>query len=91
MLDEISAGNLRLEAIKPTDLPEELRTLSKDDLKGKIEQAQNERGKLQKEVAALSKERDAYIQAETKRMASKGGTDSFDQKVADIIRREAGR
>ena len=44
---------------------------------------------VQKEIDEVSKKRDAYIQAENKRLAAEGKGDSFDEKVAQTIRKQA--
>jgi hypothetical protein len=46
---------------------------------------------LQKEVQALAKTRESYIQAENKRLAEAGKGDGFDEKVAETIHQQAER
>jgi uncharacterized protein (UPF0335 family) len=44
---------------------------------------------VQKEIDELAKKRDAYLQAENKRLAAAGKGDGFDEKVAKTIRQQA--
>jgi len=44
---------------------------------------------LQKDIEELTKKRDAYIQAENKRLSAAGKGDGFDEKVAQTIRQQA--
>ena len=56
-----------------------------------MKEAQTERAELQKKVVELSKERDAYIAAENKRLAAQGKGDAFDAKVAETLRAQAAK
>ena len=91
LLDGLAANEIKLEAIDQTQLPSEWQRLSKDELKVRVEKTRNDRLALQKQVDQISKKRDAYIQAETKRLAAAGKGDSFDEKVASTIREEAAK
>jgi hypothetical protein len=44
---------------------------------------------VHKEIDELAKKRDAYLQAESKRLAVAGKGDGFDEKVAQTIRQQA--
>jgi Mg-chelatase subunit ChlD len=89
LLDALARNDLKVEDIQPKNLPAELQKLSGDELRGRIEKAQKDRAALQNEIAEVSKERDAFIQAETKRLAAAGKGDGFDEKVAQTIRKQA--
>lgn len=89
LLDEIANSGLKLEEIESKNLPEDLKNLNKSELKGRIEALQNERNSIQKEIATLNSQREAYIKAETKRLEEKSPGESFDQKVAEMMRRQA--
>ncbi|MEW6306737.1 MAG: VWA domain-containing protein, partial [Verrucomicrobiota bacterium] len=84
-------GGVKLESVKMDELPEELRKLSADELKAHVEKQQKQRAALQAEVMALSKQREAFLAAERKRLAASSKGDSFDEKVAETVRAQAAR
>jgi Mg-chelatase subunit ChlD len=91
LLDALAKNELKLEAIDRKKLPGELQNLSRAEMEARIEKTRQERSALQKEIEEISKKRDAYIQAENKRLAAAGKGDSFDEKVAQTIREQAGK
>jgi hypothetical protein len=90
LLDAVNRGDLKLAELKKEELPAELRKLSKDELKAYVDKKQSERMELQKKLKDLLAQRDAYIQAEKKRLHG-GKKDAFDEKVAETIRAQAAR
>ena len=60
-------------------------------MEARIAKTRAERDSLQKEVQALAKTRESYIQAENKRLAEAGKRDGFDEKVAETIHQQAER
>jgi hypothetical protein len=91
LLDAINTGKVKLESVKKDDLPADLQKLDDKQLKAEIDKRQAARAKVQAEIQKLSKDRDDYIVAEKKRLATGGKQDSFDQKIADTIHTEAAR
>jgi Mg-chelatase subunit ChlD len=91
LLDSMANNQVKLEALDLKQLPSDWQSLSRDELKTRIEKTRSDRLALQKQVEEVSKKRDAYIQAETKRLAAAGKGDSFDEKVASTIREEAAK
>jgi hypothetical protein len=91
LIDNINSGKLKLEAVDKKNLPVELQKLSDADLKARVEQQQATRAALQGQIKELSVKRDAFIEAEEKRLAASGRADSFDAKVAETIREQAQR
>ena len=89
LLDMLSEKKITLEKVKKEELPEELRKLSTDELKAHVEKMQKERAELQKRITELSKERDAYISAERKKLAKAGKGDGFDEQVSKSLRSQA--
>ena len=89
LLDAIAEKKITLDAVKKDELPEELRKLSADELKAHVEKMQKERGELQKRITELSKQRDAYVEAERKKLAKAGKGDGFDEKVSQSLRAQA--
>jgi len=89
LLDAIAEKKVTLDKVKKEELPEELRKLSPDELKAHVEKMQKERAELQKRINELSKERNAYIDAERKKLAKEGKGDGFDEKVSESLRAQA--
>ena len=91
LLDALANKEVRLDAIDKKDLPKEFQKLTKQEMEARIAKTRAERDSLQKEVQNLSKKRDAYIEAENKRLAEAGKGDGFDEKVAETIHQQAER
>ena len=89
LLDAIAEKKVTLDKVKKDELPEELRKLSPDELKAHVEAKQKERAELQKRITELSKERDAYVGAERKKLAKAGKGDGFDEQVSKSLRTQA--
>mgnify|MGYP001357018186 CR=1 FL=1 len=90
LIDALKGGKMKLEDVKAKDLPESLRNLSQAELKAYVAKQQEERETIQKRIAELVRERDAYVQAERKKLAAAGKADSFDEQVAKTLRKQAG-
>ncbi len=91
LLDALASNEVKLESIDKKDLPAEFQKLTKQEIEARIAKTRGERDNLQKEVQELAKKRDAYIQAENKRLAEAGKGDGFDEKVAETIHQQAER
>ena len=91
LLDALASGRLKLAEVKQEQLPVELQKLNEVELKAAIEKKQKERAELQAQIAKLSKQREEYLAAERKRLAAAGKTDSFDEKVAQILHSQAAK
>jgi len=91
LLDALANNKIKLDAIDRKDLPQEFQKLTKQEMEARIAKTRTERDSLQKEVQDLAKKRDAYIQAENKRLAEAGKGDGFDDKVAETIHQQAER
>jgi Mg-chelatase subunit ChlD len=89
LLDALASNALKPEEIDQKKLPSEFQKLSPKEMNARIAKTREERATLQKEIEGLSKKRDAYIQAENKRLADAGKGDGFDEKVAQTIRQQA--
>jgi Mg-chelatase subunit ChlD len=89
LLDALANNELKLESIDQQKLPSEFQKLSREEIEARIAKTREERATVQKEIDEVSKKRDAYIQAENKRLAEAGKGDGFDEKVAQTIRKQA--
>ena len=75
--------------VKKDELPASLQALSPAEREKQVKAKVEERAKLQQQVAALSKERDTWLQKEEARLAAAGKGDGFDQQVLEAIRTQA--
>lgn len=91
LIDSLASNEVKLEAIDQKQLPAEWQKLSEKEVKNRVEKTRTERTALQKQIEEVSKKRDAFIQAENKRLAAAGRGDSFDEKVAETLRQQAAR
>jgi len=91
LLDALSSNEVKLESIDKKDLPAGFQKLTKEEIEGRIAKTRAKRDSLQNEVQELAKKRDAYVQAENKRLAEAGKGDGFDEKVAETIHQQAER
>jgi len=91
LVDALNDKSLKLDDIDQKQLPAELQKLDRDELQTRIAKSRDERADLQKQIAELSKKREAYIQAENKRLASEGKGDAFDQKVTETLHAQAAK
>ena len=89
LIDALASNEVKLESIDKANLPAEFQKLSREEIQTRIAKTQSERAAVQKEIDEVSKKRDAYIQAENKRLAAEGKGDSFDEKIAETIRKQA--
>jgi len=91
LLDALNNKEVELASVDRSQLALELKDLPKVELESRVKKAQTERAELQKKVQELSKERDEYIAAENKRLATAGKGDAFDAKVAETLRSQAAK
>src|SRR4029077_10792566 len=91
VLDALAKNQVKLDAIDKKNLPKEFEKLTKQEIETRIAKTRAERDSLQKEVQDLAKKREAYVQAENKRLVEAGKGDGFDEKVAETIHQQAER
>jgi Mg-chelatase subunit ChlD len=82
LLQGIDNGTVKLDEVKPEELPEELRGLSPADRKQEIEKRQAQRRQIRAEIMQLSKDREEFIKKER---AKSGQRNSFDSVVAEAL------
>ena len=91
LLDALASNEVKIESLDKKDLPAEFQELTKEEMETRIAKTRAERDTSQREVQELAKKRDAYIQAENKRLTEAGKGDGFDEKVAETIHQQAER
>ncbi|HKQ75151.1 MAG TPA: vWA domain-containing protein [Blastocatellia bacterium] len=84
-LQSLENGTVKLEDVKPEELPEELRSLSPTDRKQEIEKRQAQRKQIRAEITQLSKDREEFIKKER---AKSGARNSFDSVVAEALKEQ---
>jgi hypothetical protein len=89
LLDALKDGKVTLDKIDRNQLPEDLRKLDDAQLKARVEELRVQRAEFLKKIAELSRQREAFLAAEQKRLAAAGKGDSFDEKVVETLRAEA--
>jgi hypothetical protein len=72
-----------------SELPAPLQALAPTAREEVVKQKLEERQKLQKKIAELSIERDAYVAKENERRATSGKDDGFDAKVREAVKNQA--
>lgn len=91
LLNDVKEGSVKLESVKDEELPAEMRTLGKEERAKYVAEKQKERDALNAKLGDLTRQRATFIEQETKRLASAGKGDSFDEKVAEIVNTQADR
>ncbi|HYE18491.1 MAG TPA: vWA domain-containing protein [Tepidisphaeraceae bacterium] len=91
LIDGIANGKLKLADMKDEQLPPDMRKMSPQEREAFVAGKQKGRAEIQARIAELSKERQAFVEAETKKKLAEAGkaADSFDQKVAETLVRQA--
>jgi len=86
----VAGGRLRLEDLEKSRLPADLRDLSPEALKARIEALVKEREDFRKELSDLQEKRAKFL-ADAAKGAAAGGKSSFDLEVAKALRAQAAR
>ena len=79
LVDLITEDEAALQTVKQSDLPKDLQGKSSAELKTYIKQKKDERADIQKEIETLAKQRQAYMDAESKKSNDAG--DDFGQAI----------
>jgi hypothetical protein len=85
LLDAIKGGKVKLEDLKESELPEELKKLKPKEREEYLDKIAKKRSALTKEALELDKKRNAYI----RKKISEKGKDSFDNQVLEALRKQA--
>lgn len=91
LIDAIDGGKVKLEDVKAEDLPEDLRKMSKEDLKKHIDKKRTEREEMRKKLAELNKKRDTHVSEERKKMAEKSGEKTLDEVMEKTVKEQAAK
>ena len=86
LVNDWAVGTVKLSDIKPEQLEGDLKGLKGEKLEAKLKEKKAKRDKLQKEVAELTKKRDAFIKSAQEKGGKEKAKDSFDTKVSEILK-----
>jgi hypothetical protein len=90
LVDAVNNRSVKLEELKPSELPENLRNMNEKDQHEYLEQKSRDREHLQMKIQDLSKRRDTYVDAKMKQSGKK--TDSaFDAQVLNTLKEQGKR
>ncbi|MFN0244373.1 MAG: vWA domain-containing protein [Planctomycetota bacterium] len=88
LVDGSRSGEIKLDAVKAGDLPTELRKLSKAELQKHVDTTWTQRSELQKQIAELGNQRQAFVNAQMLKSAL-DPSKSFDFVLRNAIRAQA--
>lgn len=87
LVDAHTNGKLDLESVEEEQLPESMRVMSKEERQHHVEQAAAERKKIQEDIKLLSKQRDAYVTAERRKL-SKESVNTVEDALIAAVRKQ---
>jgi hypothetical protein len=89
LVEDYEDGVVDLAGLSEEELPDELKNLTDDELRIRVEGRVAERSALNGEMASLVEERDSWIATELERASAERGEDGFDLEVARTVRAQA--
>jgi hypothetical protein len=89
LIDQLASGSVKLSDLKDEQLSPEMRKMTKEEREAYVAAKQKERAAIQAKIAELSKARANYLDEERKRLAASGKADAFDEKVNEMLSKQA--
>jgi Mg-chelatase subunit ChlD len=89
LLQSIENGSVKLESINPAELPEELQALDPAQRAAEVEKRLAQRREIRSRILELSKQRDAFVDAERRKQNSK--EEGFDSVVSKTLKAQITR
>jgi hypothetical protein len=87
LVDDVASGRVDLASVPQAELPASIAALPPAEQRAAVEQTVEKRAELQRQIADLGRERDAFIEAEVK---ESGGADaSLDVQIYEAVREQA--
>jgi Mg-chelatase subunit ChlD len=86
LVDNIKAGNVKLDELKTEQLPPEMQKLTMAERKAYLAKVDGERAKLQAEALDLNRKRSDHISQELRKNS---GASGFDAEVMEMLREQA--
>lgn len=87
LVDDVASGRVDLAAVPQAELPASIAALPPAAQPAAVAQTAEKRAELQRQIAKLAAERDAYLEAEVK--ASGGADASLDVQIYEAVRDQA--
>jgi hypothetical protein len=84
LVDDVASGRVDLAAVPSADLPASIAALAPAEQRALLAETAEKRDELQRQIATLARERDAYIENEIE--AKGGAAASLDQQISDPVR-----
>ncbi len=88
LVDAEKEGKVDLDNIDEKELPEKMRTMSKDERKNHIKQISGKRKEIQQEILMLSKQRNDFVTKEKSKQAKKN-VNTMEEALTTAIRSQA--
>ncbi len=89
LIEDYEDGKITLDALEEDKLPEELKGLTKEEQKARLDTLVAERQKLNADMEELVKKRDAFLKEDAEKRAKESPDDAFDVQVRETIRKQA--
>jgi len=91
LVDAVKEKRADVTKLAEDELPAEMKKMTQDERKKYVEKKNEERGKIQAQIARLNGERQKYVEAEMKKLAAQTGKETFDAAVITAIREQAAK
>jgi hypothetical protein len=86
LVDAVREDEKKLDKLKVTDMPKEIRSLSRAEQKQYLQKKQQERSDLQQRIQDIAKKRDSYVEEQKKKSGST--KDAFDSEVLKTLKEQ---
>jgi hypothetical protein len=90
LVDARKKGKVKLEEMKPADLPEPMKALPPPARAAYVEKLEKDRAEIQTKIQALNQERQKFVAAEQKKNAS-DGTQTLDSARVESVRTQGAK
>lgn len=90
LVDKVEKDKNYITSIREEELPAELKGKSKDEINKIVAQKSADRDKIQKEIEVLAKQRQSYIDAETKKRGNSEGDDlgkAIEKSIVELAKK----
>lgn len=87
LVDDVSSGRVRLDAVEEEALPADLRALDRDARRTRLGELEGRRKELSAKISEVSKKRQHYLEREAEADKARGGADGFDSVAKGALRK----
>jgi G:T/U-mismatch repair DNA glycosylase len=89
LVDAVNNDTVKLEDVKPENLPEAMQKMTLDEQRKHIETVTKQRAALQEKINTLNEERKKFIAAERAKLAESGEADTLDEAMGRTLLEQA--